>query len=81
MTVRVRLFAMLRDRAGVGEFALELPEDATVSQAEHGVLNKFPSVRDLLGRCRFAVNLTYVTADAVLHDGDELALIPPVSGG
>ena len=81
MTVRVRLFAVLRDRAGAGEFALELPEGATVSQARESILQKFPAVRDLVGRCRFAVNRSYEGADAVLHHADELALIPPVSGG
>ena len=39
------------------------------------------SLADHIDRCGFAVNLAYVKPDAPLHDGDELALIPPVSGG
>ena len=81
MTVRVRLFAVLRDRAGVGQTALELPDGATVSQARDLILRQYPALSDQLGRCRYAVNLSYENADTVLHDGDELALIPPVSGG
>jgi molybdopterin converting factor subunit 1 len=81
VTVRVRLFAVLRDRAGVSELALELSRGATVAEAKVPLLERLPSLRDHLERCRFAVNLNYVRADATLHDGDELALIPPVSGG
>jgi molybdopterin synthase catalytic subunit len=75
------MFAMLRDRAGVAEFVLELPEGATVSQAGAAVAQRFPSTRGLMERCRAAVNLSYEDADTVLRNGDELALIPPVSGG
>ena len=81
MTVRVRLFAILRDRAGVAECALELPPGATVAQAKEPLLRQLPALRDLVDRCGFAVNHSYVRPDAPLRDGDELALIPPVSGG
>jgi molybdopterin synthase catalytic subunit len=81
VTVRVKLFAILRDRAGVGEVALELPEGSTASQATGPLLEKLPSLRSHLDRCGYAINFSYVNRDAVLRDGDELALIPPVSGG
>jgi molybdopterin synthase catalytic subunit len=76
MHVRIRLFAGLRQRAGTDELALELPDGARVGDA-------LAEVRWLTDGCPvvMAVNLEYADADAALHPGDELALIPPVSGG
>ena len=76
MTVRVRLFAMLRERAGADHVELELPEGARVGDA----LVALSGLADGL-TCVMAVNREYADADRVLHGGDELALIPPVSGG
>jgi len=80
--VKVRLFAMLRERAGRSAIDVEIAEGATAAQvtAELGIRH---GLTDLLERMPvvMAVNRDYVTADAVLSDGDELALIPPVSGG
>jgi molybdopterin synthase catalytic subunit len=76
MHVTVRLFAALRDRAGAAEVELELPEGAVVRDAlaqMSAIAQDIPVV--------MAVNLEYAAADAPLHAGDELALIPPVSGG
>ncbi len=81
MVVYVKLFAVLRDRAGTGEFTLDLPEGATCAEAMSAIAERFPSVASLLSRVACAVNQEYVTADAVLQEGQELALIPPVSGG
>lgn len=81
MTIRVRLFAVLRDRAGISEYHLELPPGSTVAQAREPLLRRLPALADLIDRCGFAVNHSYVKTDTPLHDGDELALIPPVSGG
>jgi molybdopterin synthase catalytic subunit len=76
MHVRVRLFAQLRERAGADEVELELPEGALVSDA----LERLRSVTDGL-RVVMAVNHEYADPAASLQAGDELALIPPVSGG
>jgi molybdopterin synthase catalytic subunit len=76
MEVTVRLFAMLRERAGAREVTLELPAGARVSDAlaELGpIAEGLPLV--------MAVNREYAPEDHVLDEGDELALIPPVSGG
>jgi len=81
MTVTVRLFAIVRERAGVEAVQLQLPEAATVQAASRMLGEKYPSLRDFLPRVAFAVNQEYVAADALLRDGDELAVIPPVSGG
>jgi MoaE-MoaD fusion protein len=76
MQVRVRLFAGLRERAGADEVDLELPDDACVGDA----LARF-SALTADTPIVMAVNQEYADADAPLHAGDELALIPPVSGG
>lgn len=81
MTIRVRLFAILRDRAGAAETSLDLPPGSTVAQALAPLLGQLPSLGPDLPRCGYAVNHAYVPPHTVLHDGDELALIPPVSGG
>ena len=76
MTVRVRLFAMLKERAGRDAIDIELPEGARVADA-------LAALADLCGgyTCLLAVNREYADPDRVLVAGDELALIPPVSGG
>jgi MoaE-MoaD fusion protein len=76
MEVTVRLFAILRERAGAGELTLELPDGARVEDA----LAKLGGLADGLPLV-MAVNREYAAADQVLDPGDELALIPPVSGG
>jgi MoaE-MoaD fusion protein len=78
VVVRVRLFAQLRERAGASELALELPEGARVRDAL--AADAVASLADGLPLV-MAVNREYADADAPLTAGDELALIPPVSGG
>lgn len=82
MTVTVRLFAMLRERAGRGELELELAEGATVEEAVEAVRDA-TGLTELFNRMpiRAAVNREYVGTETTLAAGDELALIPPVSGG
>jgi molybdopterin synthase catalytic subunit len=74
--VRVRLFAVLRERAGASEVELELPEGAVVRDA----LAQLSELSDGFSVV-MAVNHQYADSDAPLRAGDELALIPPVSGG
>ncbi len=76
MVIRVRLFAGLRDRAGTDEVELDLPEGAVVADA----LERLRSVTGEL-QAVMAVNREYARAQTALHAEDELALIPPVSGG
>jgi len=82
IAVQVRLFATLRERAGAGTLELLLPGGSTVAAALER-LGEHPGLADVVGRLALAtaVNREYVPAETVLHDGDELALIPPVSGG
>jgi molybdopterin converting factor subunit 1 len=82
MVVEVRLFAMLRERAGADSVTVELPDGATVREAVDAVGNHH-GLAELLDAMPvvMAVNRDYATDDLSLHAGDELALIPPVSGG
>jgi molybdopterin synthase catalytic subunit len=76
MRVRVRLFAGLRERAGVAEVELDLPDGARVADA-------LAEMRPVTGGTPVvaAVNREYAAEDVALQPGDEVALIPPVSGG
>jgi len=82
MRVRVRLFAILRERAGSSLIDVELPERATVEDALN-VLRQRRELADALARIpvKMAVNREYVAPGDALRAGDELALITPVSGG
>src|SRR5207302_4500182 len=80
MRVVVRLFASYREAAGVGRIELELPPGAQVQDAIAEIVSRHPLIAE--GRSVvIARNREYVTAGEPLADGDEVALIPPVSGG
>jgi molybdopterin converting factor subunit 1 len=81
MTIHVRLFAILRDQAGVSELNLQLLPDSHITDAASQITERFPALAKYLSRSAYAVNQNYVSAQTLLHDGDELAFIPPVSGG
>jgi molybdopterin converting factor subunit 1 len=80
--LEVRLFAILRERAGSDSISLQLDEGATVADALERIAAE-PPLADLLRRLpvQMAVNREYATAETPLRASDELALIPPVSGG
>lgn len=79
--VRVRLFAMQREAAGTRELRIELPLGSTVDDAWAVVVETVPALRSGRASLRFAVNGSYTDSDTTLNDGDEIACIPPVSGG
>ena len=79
--VTVRLFARLGDIAGTRETEVELGEGLRAIDVYHQLCEKYPAMAGLDGSLMYAVNAEYVEAEHPLHDGDELALIPPVSGG
>ncbi len=82
MTLRVRLFAFLRERAGRDAVELELPAGATVADAL-AELAREPGLGEALAgtSVRLAVNREYANSGTAIEPGDELALIPPISGG
>jgi molybdopterin converting factor subunit 1 len=79
--VRVRLFAVQRELAGTREVALELPDDADVEAAWSALVERHPVLGPGRASLRFARNGDYAEPTTVLADGDEVAMIPPVSGG
>jgi len=82
MRVNVKLFAILRERAGgTSDLVIHLRPGATVADAAETLLEKFPDLAPFLSRIAFAVNQSYSKRETPLSEGDELALIPPVSGG
>jgi molybdopterin converting factor subunit 1 len=77
----VRLFARLGDIAGTRETEVELGEGLTARDVYAALCRRFPDMSCLDGSLMYAVNAEYVDPDHPLREGDELALIPPVSGG
>ena len=81
MHVTVRLFAGAREAAGRGDAELSLEAGATVADARRALARGFPALSERLAGCATAVNRKYARDDVPLADGDELAVLPPVSGG
>jgi len=81
MNVTVRLFALQRQQVGWRERDLALPDDATIADAWRALVAEHPVLEPGGTSVRFARNAVYADAGEVLHDGDELAVIPPVAGG
>ncbi len=81
MRVRVRLFAVLREGAGLAATDLELGPGATPEAAWQALVEAHPALASRRANLAAAVNRRYARFDAPLRDGDELAFVPPVSGG
>ena len=81
MRVTVRLFARLRDIAGSGELARDAPEGATVGDVWRGLVTEFPEMARYESSMSSAVNADYARMTVAVSDGDEIAFLPPVSGG
>ena len=79
--VRVRLFAVQREIAGTRQVDLALAAPATVQDAWSALVDRIPALAPGRASVRFAINGDYAEPTAQLRDGDELACIPPVSGG
>ncbi|MFN3975343.1 MAG: molybdopterin converting factor subunit 1 [Dehalococcoidia bacterium] len=81
MRIRVRLFALYRERLGADALTLEVPEGGRVADVLHALTQRFPRLLPLVDNTRVAVNHEFAEPSQVLSEGDEVALIPPVSGG
>jgi molybdopterin converting factor subunit 1 len=81
MRVTVRLFARLRDMAGAGELVRDVSGPATVQSIWAGLVAEMPALAQFEKTMSVAVNAEYSRMGAAVQDGDEVAFLPPVSGG
>ena len=81
MTVRVKFFAILRERTGASEVSKELSEGSTVADLWRELQKDYPKLAVPGIRLLYAVNQNYVGTDYCLREHDEVVFIPPVSRG
>jgi molybdopterin converting factor subunit 1 len=81
VNVRVLYFAGARDLASSSRETLTVPEGTTVGRLAGEILRLHPALRKMRNSVKFSVNFDVVGADALLSDGDEVGVLPPVAGG
>ena len=81
MLVTIRLFARLREMAGGAELRRELPDGSTARNAWDALAAEFPGVDYYSRAVSCAINEEYARMTSPVNDGDEIAFLPPVSGG
>lgn len=81
LKVKVLMFARARELAGTSELELLMPEGCTTAECVTELAAKFPPVETIQDCIVLALNLNYITDPVKVKDGDELAIIPPISGG
>lgn len=81
MNVRVKFFAILRERVGAGEITREISEGSTIADLWEALKKDYPKLASVDTRLLYAVNQNYVKPDHALREKDEVVFIPPVSGG
>jgi len=79
--VTVKLFARLRDIAGADELTRDIPAGATIASVWRELASEFPALSEYERSISTAVNLDYARMNTEVRDGDEIAFLPPVSGG
>ena len=79
--VTVKLFAAYQEAYGVQELELEVSPGTTVEGVGDRLRSPHPSLKSLAINTRYGINLEFVAANTVVQNGDEIVLIPPVSGG
>ena len=81
ITIEVRFLGPAKDMAGAESTTLTLADEAGLDELRAALTARFPKISAALPTVRFAVNQEFVVDDLALNDGDEVAVIPPVSGG
>ena len=81
ITITVKLFAAYQEAYGVPELILNFPRQTTVSDILEQLISEHPELNKWRNLTRFGVNLQFVEPENILQNGDEVVLIPPVSGG
>ncbi len=81
MILQVKLFAVAKQIVDSDTFEIESNEPITIGDIRDRLLAIHPRFSEVMPNCRFAVNAAYVNDDTVVSSADEIAIIPPVSGG
>lgn len=81
ITITLKLFAAYQEAYGVSELVLQLPAGTTAGEVRDRLIAEHPELRQWRDLTRFGVNLQFVEPNVTLQTGDEVVLIPPVSGG
>jgi len=81
ITVTVKLFAAYQEAYTVPELILEFPPKTPVVEVQERLISEHPELEQWRNLTRFGINLDFVEPNTILQDGDEVVLIPPVSGG
>src|SRR5262245_41093113 len=81
MRVKVQLFARLRELAGRSEYDCDVPAGSSVADVWRVLADRHVSLQPFAGAISCALNADFARMNAPVHDGDEVAFLPPVSGG
>lgn len=81
MEIKIKLFAVLREIAGWDESMMTIPDEISCSDILVSLQNQIPAISSILESCVIAINGTYADKNVLVSVGDELAILPPVSGG
>lgn len=81
MKITLILFASAREIAGREKVEVELKEGARIGDCKEALLKMFPAIKKIIDKCSYAVNMDIKGEDSLLNEGDEVAVLPPVSGG
>jgi molybdopterin converting factor subunit 1 len=81
MRVTIRLFARLKDLAAAGELVCEVPTGSSVAAVWRALVHEYPGLVPYGSSVSAAINAEYAKMDAAVAEGDEVAFLPPVSGG
>lgn len=81
LTINIRLFALYRERLQKSQIHLMVPDGSTVEDVTNQLSQEYPKIGLLIKHTAIAVNEEYADKSQILFQGDEMALLPPVSGG
>lgn len=81
ITITLKLFAVYQEAVGTAEQVMVLPGGTTAAGVRDRLIADYPNLAQWKAVTRFGINLQFAESDTPLKDGDELVLIPPVSGG
>lgn len=79
--IKVKLFAILRERVGESEISITVPTGITVDYLNSEILKKYPQLKSFSNKFVTSVNWRVTAGNTIISSKDEIALLPPVSGG